>query len=932
MANVLYTLIIYPLTILIETAYQLVYAVFENVGFSVIGVSVAVSFFCLPLYIVAEAWQQTERDKQKQMAGGIARIKAAFKGDEQYMILTTFYRQNHYHPMMALRSSFGLLIQVPFFMAAYSFLSTMPALQGQSFAFIRDMGKPDALFLVGAFPVNVLPIAMTLINIAGSAVYTRGFKLKEKLPIYAMALIFLAILYDSPAGLVLYWTMNNVFSLAKNVFYKIKRPLLVLYAMACAAAAAGIWYMLAVHNGLFAKRCALAAILSLTFFVPLFCKAAAWILANPLKGLSEQSSARHSLFLICALSLALLTGIVIPSNTITSSVVEFSNIDGIANPNHYVFATFLQALGIFGFWFCCVYFLFGKKIQTLMAAGAALLLLWGIMNAFAFGGDYGAISRSLIFEKGIIDSAKTKALNALAIFASAAAFLALVKFTKPKTAVLPLLSITLAALLAVSAINTAKIQRESSVLAKKQVKEEQKIQPAFHLSQKGKNVIVIMADRAENSYAQTIFNAYPNLKKAYKDWTLYTHTLSYDSHTLLGAPPLYGGYEYTPLEMNKRDSVALKEKNNEALLLMPRVFTEQAGFGAQAYDLSWANYSWVSDMSICAPYPKITGGNLERKYTSKWILDHPDATQKNATSKAIRRNFLWFALFKQAPAVLRDSIYDKGAWWSSDGSAADMIDFISYYSVLDYLPELTAFDGSDAGDFVLLQTMATHSNIELQAPNFVPAKKVTDKGAFENFFGYETLCANASFFCRLAEWMEFLKTNGCYDNTRIIVAADHGIGAFNPQEPFFYGADISGIQSGAKNVDKSLLELYKILASVSVDGYLLDHNHPLLMVKDFTDSQNGAKDDGRQLAVDQSFMTNADTPSLAFKGIVENPTNPWTGKKIQKPQEPLAQGVVAGGRYDPGKNGVYKFDLKGIKIYDVANDMANIQNWKERKE
>ena len=229
MADFLYTLVIYPLTLIIETSYKLVYEVFGNVGLAVIGVSVAVSLLCLPLYIVAEAWQQIERDKQKEMSSGIDRIKKAFKGDEQYMILTTFYKQNHYHPLMALRSSFGLLIQVPFFIAAYSFLSAMPALQNQAFHFIRDMGKPDALFYIGSFPINILPIAMTIINIAGSAVYTKGFKLKEKLPIYAMALIFLAILYDSPAGLVLYWTMNNIFSLVKNIFYKIKRPLLALY-------------------------------------------------------------------------------------------------------------------------------------------------------------------------------------------------------------------------------------------------------------------------------------------------------------------------------------------------------------------------------------------------------------------------------------------------------------------------------------------------------------------------------------------------------------------------------------------------------------------------------------------------------------------------------------------------------------------------------
>ena len=36
-----------------------------------------------------------------------------------------------------------------------------------------------------------------------------------------MALAFLIFLYDRPSGLVFYWTLNNLFSLIKNVFYKI---------------------------------------------------------------------------------------------------------------------------------------------------------------------------------------------------------------------------------------------------------------------------------------------------------------------------------------------------------------------------------------------------------------------------------------------------------------------------------------------------------------------------------------------------------------------------------------------------------------------------------------------------------------------------------------------------------------------------------------
>ncbi|MDE5614588.1 MAG: YidC/Oxa1 family membrane protein insertase, partial [Treponemataceae bacterium] len=191
MGNLFFTAVIYPLTQVIEFAFKLFDKMFKNEGVAVIGVSLAVSILCLPLYIVAERWQQVQRDIERRLEPGVRRIKEAFSGDEQYMILSTFYRQNHYHPIMALRSSFGLLIQIPFFIAAYNLLSNLSVLKGESFLFIRDMGAQDALFSIGSFPINILPIAMTLINIIAGAVYTKGLKAKDKIQIYGMAAVFL---------------------------------------------------------------------------------------------------------------------------------------------------------------------------------------------------------------------------------------------------------------------------------------------------------------------------------------------------------------------------------------------------------------------------------------------------------------------------------------------------------------------------------------------------------------------------------------------------------------------------------------------------------------------------------------------------------------------------------------------------------------------
>ena len=96
MNNFFYTIIIYPLYQIIEIVFRAIFEIFKIPGFSIIGVSAAVSIMCLPLYAIAEKWQTIERNTQKKLKPGIDRIKATFKGDEQYMILNTFYHQNHY--------------------------------------------------------------------------------------------------------------------------------------------------------------------------------------------------------------------------------------------------------------------------------------------------------------------------------------------------------------------------------------------------------------------------------------------------------------------------------------------------------------------------------------------------------------------------------------------------------------------------------------------------------------------------------------------------------------------------------------------------------------------------------------------------------------------------------------------------------------------
>ena len=233
--QMLYQFFIGPLTLAFQFVYSLSYELVYDAGLAVIPLSLVLNLFLLPLYNRAEALQAEERAMGAQLARGVAHIKKTFTGDMRFMMLQTYYRQNNYRPWYALRSALPLLLQIPFFMAAYQFLSHLSLLQGASFGPITNLAAPDGLLQVGGVSLNVLPVLMTLINVLSTEVYAKGLPLGERLKLHGMAVIFLVLLYPAPAGLSFYWTLNNLFSLAKNVVKRSPNP----KRAACVAFAAG---------------------------------------------------------------------------------------------------------------------------------------------------------------------------------------------------------------------------------------------------------------------------------------------------------------------------------------------------------------------------------------------------------------------------------------------------------------------------------------------------------------------------------------------------------------------------------------------------------------------------------------------------------------------------------------------------------------------
>jgi YidC/Oxa1 family membrane protein insertase len=905
MLNALYTIIIEPLVLLIETFYMILYRLF-NSGLALIGLSVIVSLVTYPFYAAGERWQRRERLVQNKMARTIQKIKAVFSGDEQYMMLAAYYRQNRYHPAYALRKSIGLFLQVPFFIAAYTYLSHLEILNGASFLFIKNLGAPDALIPLpggGAARLNALPLLMTLINAASTAVYTARSQsqsggggggsgsgaIKDALPLYGMALLILILLYNAPSGLVLYWTCGNLFSLIKNsaaqsALPKARKKVIAAVVISVCAAAVGIYALFVFKKGYYIKRAALAVCFFSVVFFFLSRFFSASFAKRRIKARDAAPCGRY--FAAAAFILTALAGAAIPSALIASSVEEFTFQNPAASPFEFVAAPALQAAGFFLFWPACVYFLFSKKTKQTMAVLMTAAAFAALANAYLLSGNYGFLSVTLSLSAPVFTQTPSGVLAAVCALIAACA-LGVFLFRRHKSLLFSIEVILAAAVTLFSTVNLIKIQNGFSSYTRSSAKSARDIEPVFSFSREGKNVIVIMLDRALSAFVPALFEEKPELENGFSGFVWYPDCVSFGPLTLTGAPPLYGGYEYTPRKFGANTGVLLKEKHNQALLVMPRLFSEE-GFRVTVTDPAWANYNYKSDISIFDAYPSIHADKIIGKYTKYWMDVHPEI-QTLDTISFLKYNLLRFSLLKMAPPFLRFFIYDDGKWLAkiTAQSGVDTL-MLDEYIALDMLPNISAAADSNENTFTLITNQLTHEPDFLQAPAYTPARIVSNRGdgPFRNKKEYHVTMAA---FLLLSRFFLYLQENGVYDNTRIIIVSDHG-----------WGYSLA--------LDKNI--------KLPNGEHLVAYN-PLLMVKDFG---------GRgPLSTDTQFMTNADTPYLAAQNLIPDARNPWTDAPLLPEKGEVF--IHTSRLWSPDLHGKYALRAAENRYLSVRDSIFYPKNW-----
>jgi len=146
--------------------------------------------------------------KLKELAPKMKEIQERYKKDPQklQMHMMKLYKEHGANP---LGGCLPLLLQIPIFYGIYKLLLYSIELKGASFLWIKDLSEMDPYF--------ILPVLMGLTMYIHQKLTPTNFQdpMQEKIFKF-LPVIFTIMMATFPAGLVLYWTTNNILSILQQ--------------------------------------------------------------------------------------------------------------------------------------------------------------------------------------------------------------------------------------------------------------------------------------------------------------------------------------------------------------------------------------------------------------------------------------------------------------------------------------------------------------------------------------------------------------------------------------------------------------------------------------------------------------------------------------------------------------------------------------------
>ena len=201
------------------------FLIFHNYGVAIILLTLMIKAITWPLQSIANH----SGKRMQALAPKLKELQAKYKETPEKLQTETFalYREYGVNPF---GGCLPALIQMPVFFSLYFMLQNAVELRGQSFLWVHDLTKPDAVWtapflFLGMHPsLHPLPIMVTLLTMVMMRMTPQiGDPTQAKVAQF-MPLVFLFIFYNFAAALSLYYVINNCVSIIQ-IYRNLRKPL-----------------------------------------------------------------------------------------------------------------------------------------------------------------------------------------------------------------------------------------------------------------------------------------------------------------------------------------------------------------------------------------------------------------------------------------------------------------------------------------------------------------------------------------------------------------------------------------------------------------------------------------------------------------------------------------------------------------------------------
>jgi YidC/Oxa1 family membrane protein insertase len=184
-------------------------------GVAIILITIVIKLLFWPLTNASTRSMKRMQELQPQLKA----LQDKYKDEPQKMQakMLEFYKENKVNPV---GGCLPMLLQIPVFFGFYTMLQSAIELRGARFLWACDLSQADTIWRIpwfGDFPINPLPLIMgvTMLWQARLTPVSPGMDPVQQKMMKYMPLMFMFILYKMSAGLTLYWTVQNLLTIAQ---------------------------------------------------------------------------------------------------------------------------------------------------------------------------------------------------------------------------------------------------------------------------------------------------------------------------------------------------------------------------------------------------------------------------------------------------------------------------------------------------------------------------------------------------------------------------------------------------------------------------------------------------------------------------------------------------------------------------------------------